>query len=197
MKKLLSETGCNDCRSALPNRANLFASIRSFFRLRRFDPSINRGLDTSTSCPQLHRTSRIQAECVPTSNTRRIQPLKEFANLLRCRAQLSFRQRFSLKTKNAVQTPAVPQIHSYRQTVEIGAKLVSLMLSSALGATTLFRSSFFFSFPTSSTSTSFVSRCTGPLAFVRLEVGSLFFGELLCFFKVDSLFAVIAPWRVR
>ena len=54
-------------------------------------------------------------------------------------------------------------------------------------ATTFFRSSFSCSFPTSSASTSFVSRCTGPRDFVRFVVGSLFFPELLCFFKVDLL----------
>jgi hypothetical protein len=39
--------------------------------------------------------------------------------------QLSFGQRFSLQTKNAVLTPAVPQIHSHRQTISIGANRVS------------------------------------------------------------------------
>jgi hypothetical protein len=39
----------------------------------------------------------------------------------------------------------------------------------------------------SSASTSFVSRCTGPRDFARFVVGSLFFPELLCFFKVDLL----------
>ena len=63
--------GCNDCGSTRPNRANLFASIRSFFRLPPFDLSINRGLATNTSCPQLQMTSRTQAECVPTSTTTR------------------------------------------------------------------------------------------------------------------------------
>jgi hypothetical protein len=38
-----------------------------------------------------------------------------------------------------------------------------------------------------SASTSFVSRCTGPRDFARFVVGSLFFRELLCFFKVDLL----------
>src|ERR1035441_4085770 len=61
--------GCNDCGSTRPNRANLLASIRSFFRFRRFDPSINRGLATSTSCPQPQTTSCTQGECVPTSKT--------------------------------------------------------------------------------------------------------------------------------
>src|ERR1700674_4413571 len=42
-------------------------------------------------------------------------------------------------------------------------------------------------FPTSSASTSFVSRCTGPRDFVGFDCCSLFFPELLCFFKVDLL----------
>src|SRR5260370_35728230 len=37
----------------------------------------------------------------------------------------SFSQRFSLQTKNAVLTPAVPQIHSHRQTISIRANRVS------------------------------------------------------------------------
>ncbi len=49
--RLRCRIGCNDCGSTRPSRANLFASIRSFLRLRRFDPSIRRGLATSTSCP--------------------------------------------------------------------------------------------------------------------------------------------------
>ena len=60
-------------------------------------------------------------------------------------------------------------------------------ISPALVAATFVGSSFSFSFPTSSASTSFVSRCTGPRDFVRFDVGSLFFPELLCFFKVDLL----------
>jgi hypothetical protein len=63
--------GYNDAGSTRPNRASLFASIRSFLRLRRFDPSINRGLATSTSCPQPRMTSCTHAECVPTSITTR------------------------------------------------------------------------------------------------------------------------------
>src|SRR5580704_2004854 len=54
-------------------------------------------------------------------------------------------------------------------------------------ADAFFRSTFSCSFATSSASTSFVSRCTGPRDFVRFDVGSLFFPELLCFFKVDLL----------
>src|SRR5713101_5020602 len=44
--------GNNDCGSIRPTRASLFASTRSFLRLRRLVPSISRGLATSTSCPQ-------------------------------------------------------------------------------------------------------------------------------------------------
>src|SRR5262244_261276 len=47
--------------------------------------------------------------------------------------------------------------------------------------------SFFRNRPTSSASTSFVSRCPVLLDLVRFAVGSLFFPELLCFFKVDLL----------
>ena len=46
-----------------------------------------------------------------------------------------------------------------------------------------FGSSFSFIFPTSSASTSFVSRCTGFRDFARFVVGSLFFPELLCFLQ--------------
>src|SRR5713226_5680358 len=63
--------GCNDSGSTRPNRANLLASIRSLFRLRRFDPSIKRGLATNTSCPQPPITSCTHGECVPTSKTTR------------------------------------------------------------------------------------------------------------------------------
>src|ERR1039457_7095105 len=59
--------------------------------------------------------------------------------------------------------------------------------SPALGAATFFGSSFSFSFPTSSASTSFVSRRIGPRGFAGFAVASLFFRELLCFFKVDLL----------
>jgi hypothetical protein len=53
-------------------------------------------------------------------------------------------------------------------------------------------SSFPVNFPSTSASTSFASRCTGPRAFVRFKVGSLRCEDLLCFFKVDLLFHVIA-----
>src|SRR5262249_33232552 len=56
------------------------------------------------------------------------QCLEEFPYIfLRC-PQLSFGQRLSLQTKNAVLTPAVPQIHSHRQTISIGANRVSLAI---------------------------------------------------------------------
>ena len=63
--------GYTDSGSTRPKRANLFAWIRSFLRLRRFDPSINRGLATNTSCPQPRMTSCTHADCVPTSTTTR------------------------------------------------------------------------------------------------------------------------------
>jgi hypothetical protein len=53
-------------------------------------------------------------------------------------------------------------------------------------------SSFPVNFPRTSASTAFVSRRTGPRAFVRFKVGSLRREDLLCFFKVDLLFHVIA-----
>ncbi len=49
--RLRCRIGYNDCGSTRPNHANLFASMRSLLRLRRFDPSINRGFATNTSCP--------------------------------------------------------------------------------------------------------------------------------------------------
>jgi hypothetical protein len=52
---------------------------------------------------------------------------------------------------------------------------------------TFFEFSLSFSFATRSASTSFVSRRTVPGDFVRFDVGSLFFPELLCCFKVDLL----------
>src|SRR6266849_2027047 len=56
---------------------------------------------------------------------RHCQCLEELPYIfLRC-PQLSFGQRFSLQTKNAVLTPAFPQIHSHRQTISIGANGVS------------------------------------------------------------------------
>jgi hypothetical protein len=42
-------------------------------------------------------------------------------------------------------------------------------------------------FLSTSAITSFTSRCTGPRPFARFDVGSLFFAELLSFFKVDLL----------
>jgi hypothetical protein len=75
----------------------------------------------------------------------------------------------------------VAQIYAHRQTVETGAKLTALMLFSGAGCCHLFRIQLFFSFSTSSASTSFVSCCTGPRDFVRFDVGSFFFPELLCF----------------
>src|SRR5713226_3560990 len=53
------------------------------------------------------------------------QCLEELPYIFLRRPQLSFGQRFSLQTKNAVLTPAVPQIHSHRQTISIGANCVS------------------------------------------------------------------------
>src|SRR5438132_7314752 len=56
---------------------------------------------------------------------RHCQCLAELPDIfLRC-PHLSFGQRFSRQTKNAVLTPAVPQIHSHRQSISIGAHRVS------------------------------------------------------------------------
>src|ERR1039458_8820695 len=153
--------GCNDCGSTRPNRANLLASIRSFFRLRRFDPSINRGLATSTSCPP-RRSVVGHQHFVPATaddflhpgrvcphlenHSRRIQCLKEFGNVLLRRTQLSLRQRFTLQTQNAVVAPLVPQIHTHRQTIEIGVKLPSRMLFSGARCCHLFRIQLFLQF---------------------------------------------------
>src|SRR5260370_10670152 len=124
--------GYNDSGSTRPNRASLFASIRSFLRLRRFDPSINLGLATSTSCPQPLMTSCTQAECVPTSTTTRapFNPWKKVAKSS-CAVRNCPSARVSpLPTQHTVVAPLVAQIHSHRQTVEIGAKLSSLILFS-------------------------------------------------------------------
>jgi hypothetical protein len=106
--------------------------------------------------------------------TRRTQPLEKCSQILRRRPQLPFRQRFPLQTQNAVVAPLVTQIYAHCQTVEVGAKLTALMLFSGTRCCTFFGCSFSFSFPTSSASTSFVSRCTGPRDFARFDVGSLF-----------------------
>ncbi len=120
--------------------SQLLASIRSFLRLRRFDPSMNRGLATSTSCPQPQMTSCIPAECVPTSKTTRaaFNAWKNFGDVLLRRTQLSLCQRFPLQTQNAVVAPLVAQIYAHRQRVEIGAKLTTqrLFCSAALVAAT-------------------------------------------------------------
>src|ERR1035438_7563370 len=136
---------CNDCGSTRPNRANLLASIRSFFRLRRFDPSINRGLATLSSAAD---SSLPRGRVCPPLETpsRRIQCLKEFGNVLLRRTQLSLRQRFTLQTQNAVVAPLVPQIHTHRQTIEIGVKLTSRMLFSGARCCHLFRIQLFLQF---------------------------------------------------
>jgi hypothetical protein len=64
-------------------------------------------------------------------HTRRILPLEEGCKILLRRPRLPFRQRFSLQTQNAVMAPLVAKIHAHRQTVQIVAKLTSLILFSA------------------------------------------------------------------
>jgi hypothetical protein len=68
--------GNNDCGSTRPSRATLLASTRSLLRLRRYVPSINRGLATSTSCPHPTTSSRTQAgwSPLPKSRARPIMP---------------------------------------------------------------------------------------------------------------------------
>src|SRR5437899_1723572 len=56
------------------------------------------------------------------------QCLEELPYIFLRGPQLSFGQGFSLQTKNAVLTPAVPQIHSHRQSISIGAHRVSLAI---------------------------------------------------------------------
>jgi hypothetical protein len=63
--------------------------------------------------------------------------------------------------------------------------ILNLGFSPTLVAAGFFGSSFSFSFPTSSASTSFVSRRIGSRGFARFVVGSRFFPELLCLIKVD------------
>jgi hypothetical protein len=74
------------------------------------------------------------------------QCLEEFGKVLLRRTQLSLRQRFPLQTQNAVVAPLVPQIHTHRQTIEIGAKLASLMLFSGARCCELFRIQLFLQF---------------------------------------------------
>src|SRR6266852_8825105 len=95
---------------------------------------------------------------------------------VQCHVPISFRDRRMnrLNTTLLTSAPLVAQIHAHRQTVQIGAKLTSLILFSAR-CCHLFRIQLSFSLTTSSASTSFVSRRTGPGDFVRFDVGSLFF----------------------
>src|SRR5215471_6574667 len=124
--RLRCRIGCNDGGSTRPSRANLCASIRSLLRLRRFDPSISRGLATSTSCPSPAMISCIQGECVPTSITTRAggkawKNSATSASLVWSCPSLSV----SLQTQNAEVAPLVSQIHSHRQPVYIGPQFSS------------------------------------------------------------------------
>src|SRR5260370_23854625 len=83
-----------------------------------------------------------------------------------------------------------PDPHTPSDDRELGRSSPRLCFSPTLVAARFFGSSFSFSFPTSSASTSFVSRRIGPRGFARFVVGfvgSLFFPELLSLFKVDLL----------
>src|SRR5215831_884596 len=125
--RLRCRIGCNDCGSTRPSRANFLASIRSFLRLRRFDPSIRRGLATTTSCPSPAMISCIQGECVPTSITTRADG-KAWKNSATSASLVCSCPSLSvspLQTQNAVVAPLVSQIHSHRQPVQIGTQLGS------------------------------------------------------------------------
>jgi hypothetical protein len=107
---------------------------------------------------------------------------------LRC-PQLSFGQRFSLQTKNAVLTPAVSQIHSHRQTISIGANCVSPAI---FFCARRHRRRIQFSRQLPQDFREYFFRLSLHRAFVRFKVGSLRCQDLLCFFMVDLLFHVIA-----
>src|SRR5215469_7616267 len=115
--------GNNDCGSIRPSRASLWASIWSFLRLRRFAPSISRGLATSTSCPQPTTTShpgRVRPHLDDRAHGR--QSAEEFRHMFPRRLQLPLCQRLPLQPQNAVVAPLVSQIHSHRQPVPIGGR---------------------------------------------------------------------------
>jgi hypothetical protein len=59
-------------------------------------------------------------------HSRRRYRLEELCHIYLRRLQMSFAQRLSLQTQYAVGAPLVAQIHSHRQTVEIGTQLSSL-----------------------------------------------------------------------
>jgi hypothetical protein len=79
--------------------------------------------------------------------------------------------------------PLASQIHAHRQTVEIGAKLTALMLCCC----PLFRIQFSFQLSYQFRQHFFRIPLHRPRDFVGFVVGSLFFPELLCLFKVDLL----------
>src|ERR1700675_5014819 len=90
----------------------------------------------------------------------------------------------SRETNSSTSTPTVRRSR-------LGPTVFPLRLSFTL-LDTACASSFPVNFPRTSGSTSYAARCTGPGAFVRFMVGSLRCEDLLCFFKVDLLFHVIA-----
>jgi hypothetical protein len=169
--------GCNDFGSTRPNRANLLASIRSLLPLAPcrplHQPRVGRQHFVPATADDVLHPGRV---CPQLENySSRIQCLKEFGNLLLRRTQLSLRQRFPLQIQNAVVARLVSQIHTHLQTIEIGRSSPRGCFSPALVVAFFFGSNFSFSFSTSSASTSFVSRRTGPRGFARVDVGSLFF----------------------
>ena len=179
--------GCNDCGSTRPNRANLFASIRSFFRLRRLRSShINRGFAYQDFVPAiLQMTSCTQAEWVPTSRTTRTLhsvPEKIQQRPAASSATVSFRQRFPSRSKMPVVAPLVSQIHAHGQTVQSGAEgpprecsrpaIVYLLPHSA--------PAFLFPvFPPTQPALPSSPAAPEPFAFARLPAGSLFFCRIV------------------
>ena len=160
----------------------------TFFRLRRFDPSINRGLATSTRArnrrllPAPRRSaSLLPAPLAPRSMPERIlqRPAVSSVAVL----PPAFLPPNPKCSNGSIGRPDLLPPSDDRDWGE--AHLADdLLLRSLLP---LSDPAFLLSFPTNSASTSFISRCTGPRAFARFDVGSLFLGELLCFFKVDLL----------
>jgi hypothetical protein len=83
--------------------------------------------------------------------------------------------------------PSVAQIHTRRQTVESGATLTSLTLFSAAPGCHPFRIQLFLELSRQFRQQILLIPLHRARDFARLDVGSLFFAELLYFFKVDLL----------
>ena len=110
---------------------------------------LNRGLATSTSRPQPRMTSSTHAECVPSSIPQ--SPPASYSTLGK-RRQVPPALSATVpppvfppsKPKMQLMAPLVPQIHSHRQTVEIGPKLTSRMPISRARCYRFFRIQLFF-----------------------------------------------------